>query len=205
MVNSWSRSMAWLPALLLWTCAAAGAGCGSSSPARGGGPVAGPVDTHCADMSQPVSAASCLTPPADGGMAAEFGETLYNAEGDDDDCKYHLKFSATPSGVKANQTITFTVTLTYKDGGAPATGAVNAAGDGIYIEGYLAATAGTPHVLPNPAPVFSETRAGSGIYTATATFDVAGLWVVRFHLFGNCLDGAEDSPHGHVAFFFDVL
>jgi hydroxypyruvate isomerase len=32
----------------------------------------------------------------DGGTKPEFGATLNNAEGDDDDCKYHVKFTATP-------------------------------------------------------------------------------------------------------------
>jgi hypothetical protein len=201
MVNFWLRKIAWRLVVLLGIFVAS-AGCGSSSSTPSGGPVTGPLDTHCTDMAQSVSAASCLTPPADGAVAGDFGDPLYNAEADDDDCKYHVKFRVTPSAVKVNQTITFTVTVTYKDGGSPATGAVNAAGNGIYIEGYVANM--QTAVLPNPAPVFIETGPGTGIYTANAKFDVSGRWVVRFHLFGDCLDGAEDSPHGHVAFFFDV-
>jgi hypothetical protein len=169
--------------------------------------VTGDLDTHCTGTTPiTVSAASCNIPPEPdpdaGAGGPEFGDTIFNAEGDDDDCKYHVKFSVTPQAIKVGATITFKVTVTYKATGAPATGAVNAAGDGVYIESFVADT--PTHVLPNPAPVFAETPAGSGVYTATAHFDVSGRWVVRFHLFGYCLDGAEDSPHGHVAFFFDV-
>jgi hypothetical protein len=164
----------------------------------------GDLDTHCTGVTPiTVSAASCdVRPDPDAGTATEFGDPMFNAEGDDDDCKYHLKFNVVPQGIKVGATITFKVTVTYKATGTVATGAVNSAGDGIYLESYLADT--PTHVLPNPAPVFAESPAGSGVYTATAKFDVSGRWVIRFHLFGNCLDGAEDSPHGHAAFFFDV-
>jgi hypothetical protein len=185
------------------------AGCSSNSPATSdggaGGPVTGELDTHCTGTTPiTVSAASCTIPPdPDAGTGPEFGDPIYNAEADDDDCKYHVKFTVTPQAIKVGATITFKVTVTYKATGAPASGAVNAAGDGIFIESYVSDM--PTHVLPNPAPVFAETPSGSGVYTATAKFDVSGRWVVRFHLFGNCLDGAEDSPHGHVAFFFDVV
>lgn len=194
----------------LGACVVVGCSSSSSATADGGlgGPVTGALDTHCAGVTPiTVSAASCNIPeeptPADAAAGPAFGDTLFNAEGDDDDCKYHLKFTFSPAAVKVGGLVTFKVTVTYMVGGAPATGAVNAAGDGIYIEAYLNDTTQT-HVLPNPAPVFAETPAGSGVYTAQAKFDASGRWVVRFHLFGNCLDGAEDSPHGHVAFFFDV-
>jgi len=195
--------------LFVFITVAAGAGCSSSTPAATsdggvGGPVTGDLDTHCMGKTPiTVSADSCNIPPdPDAGAEPEFGDTLFNAEGDDDDCKYHVKFTVMPQPIKVNEEITFKVTVTLKATGAPATGAVNAAGDGIYIESFLSDR--PTHVLPNPAPVFAETPAGSGVYTAKASFDAAGRWVVRFHLFGNCLDGAEDSPHGHAAFFFDV-
>ena len=137
----------------------------------------------------------------DAGAAPEFGETLFNFSGDDDDCKYHVVFSATP--VKVNQNVTFQLTVTHKSDGSPATGAVTSDGNGLYIQAYEDAM--QSHVLPNPAPTASETKAGSGVYTiGPAKFDDAGRWVVRFHMFGNCEDTLEDSPHGHVAFFIDV-
>ena len=35
---------------------------------------------------------------------------MFNAEGDDDDCKYHIIWTSTP--VRENASVTFTVTLT---------------------------------------------------------------------------------------------
>jgi hypothetical protein len=136
--------------------------------------------------------------------AEEMAETMFNAEGDDDDCKYHVAFSATPA-VKVNGTMTFRMTLTKKADGAPATGAIDAQGNGVTIEAYLADN--NFHVLPNTTPAMSavETPAGSGVYTIMPVkFDASGRWVVRFHFFETCSDELPDSPHGHAAFFFDV-
>ena len=36
------------------------------------------------------------------------------------------------------------------------------------------------------------------------TFDDKGTWLIRFHLFENCLDFDPASPHGHAAFFISV-
>ena len=54
--------------------------------------------------------------------------------GDDDDCKYHVVFNATP--VKVNQNVTFQLTVTHKSDGSPATGAVTSDGNGLYIQAY---------------------------------------------------------------------
>ena len=40
-------------------------------------------------------------------------------------------------------------------------------------------------------------------------FDAAGnapghYWTVRFHLYEECNDSPEDSPHGHAAFYVSV-
>jgi len=72
------------------------AGCSSdnnSGPV--GGPVSGALDTHCRDADGGVTATvvgACMTGATaaaldpDGGAPSDYGETLYNAEGDDDDC-----------------------------------------------------------------------------------------------------------------------
>src|SRR5437016_2415814 len=67
-----------------------------------GGAVMG-TNADCASdggAAQPVSMASChpeAAPPDDGGMMGpEYGATMVASEGDDDDCKYHLKWSSTP-------------------------------------------------------------------------------------------------------------
>jgi hypothetical protein len=143
-------------------------------------------------------------PSDDAAPAPEFGDTIYNAEGDDDDCKYHVKFAVTPA-VKTNASLTFKVTVTKKADGTSATGAIDSQGNGIALEGFLSDN--TFHVLPNTTPptMVSETPAGSGVYTITPVkFDTAGRWVTRFHLYETCSDAVETSPHGHVAFFFDV-
>jgi len=207
-------------AVALLACAG-GPGCSSSSSNNNGdasavsGAVTGPVDDHCSAVTPiVVNSASCsVTTLPDAGAAEEDGgqtpqempATEYNAEGDDDDCKYHVSFTTTPA-VKLNTNITFKVTVTKKADGTPATGAVNAQGDGVAIEGYVDSTT-TVHVLPNttPATTASETPAGSGVYTiGPIKFDASGRWIVRFHLYETCTDVLEDSPHGHVAFFFDV-
>jgi hypothetical protein len=194
-----------------------GAGCSSSSSspadAAVGGVVAGAVDMHCQNMTPvKVDPLSCnpplddaSAPGDDGGTgASEFGDTMFNAEGDDDDCKYHMKFtdSAAP---KVNEKVTFNLTLTYLATGAPATGAIDSQGDGVTIEAYL--DSNHTHALPNTTPPLGATEkpAGSGVYVITPVqFDASGRWVVRFHVFETCSDALDTSPHGHGAFFIDV-
>ena len=35
-------------------------------------------------------------------------------------------------------------------------------------------------------------------------FDQPGDWVIKFHIRGDCLDIAEDSPHSHASFLVHV-
>src|SRR5205085_2224712 len=88
-----------------------GAGCSSGPSGPTGGPVTGAVDMHCVmnDMETKTPVGVCIpagTPveagaaddggASDGGGAApEFGPPMYNSEADDDDCKYHVKWSST--------------------------------------------------------------------------------------------------------------
>jgi hypothetical protein len=197
-----------------------GFGCSSSSSNAsvdgGVGFVTGALDNHCsvpAVVTQTVDPASCNPPAPDGGapaddggvVAPEFGDTIFNAEGDDDDCKYHIVASVTPS-VTVGGALTFTAKVTKLAApGGPATGAIDSAGDGVAIEGFMADT--PTHVLPNTTPLTAETEspAGSGIYKITPVkFDASGRWVVRLHLYETCSDALDDSPHGHIAFYFDV-
>ena len=190
------------------------AGCSSSSSTNDGGgqggagalggAVAGPVDDHCASVTPiAVNPASCH--PATTGADIDAGPEeeapiLYNAEGDDDDCKYHVSFTTTPAHVALNQNITFNVTATLL--APPATGTPATAAD-IQIESYLADN--QFHVVPNTNTTPTESPAGSGQYKVTPVkFDAAGRWVVRFHLYEDCSDLSDDSPHGHVAFYLDV-
>ena len=181
-----------------------GAGCQSTPDATGpvGGTVTGALDTHCKATSkvQPTNAAAChATLDMSGGTAdmgaavdePDYGDTLFNAEGDDDDCKYHLKFSFTP--IRKSGKVTFTAVVTSLATGQPVTGAA------VEPEVFLSET----HPAPNSGS--STTESPPGTYTVgPIVFDASGRWTLRYHLFESCTDAAEDSPHGHGAFFIDV-
>jgi hypothetical protein len=121
---------------------------------------------------------------------------MYNAAGDDDDCKYHISWTSTP--IRLNTDVTFTVTVTTLSDGKPVSCA------GVRAEVFL----GDTHAVPSP-PQGTESPAGSGVYkVGPVKFDMpstaATPWTVRFHLFEQCSDAPADSPHGHAAFFVDV-
>jgi hypothetical protein len=165
---------------------------GSRGPA--GGPASGPADTHCVlpdggVREQVVSASSCQV-TGDAGIL-DYGATMYNAEADDDDCKYHVKFTSTP--IYENTDVSFTVVATQKAGGAAAAGA------NVIAEIFLSDT----HPAPNSNQGTSESPPGT-FRVGPIRFDAPGKWTVRFHLHQDCADVLKDSPHGHAAFFIDV-
>jgi hypothetical protein len=184
-------------------------GCSSSDSKDGStgdlGPAGGPIDAgavaaRCATANDggplvtTVDPAACMPDagelPDGSEEEEEYPPTMFGAEGDDDDCKYHIAFTTTP--VHRNTDVTFTVTATFKDGGAPVLMALP------YIESYLDDT----HPIPN-APT-QTTEVGNGTYTiGPIRFDAAGDWTVRFHFNDQCTD-SEESPHGHGAFFIRV-
>src|SRR5579883_813456 len=205
-----------------------------SSP---GQPTPGPADTHCAlddggMIVQPTNQASCTVADAgaasgdDGGAADDaatsadsggpsgggadscpYGPTMYGQESDDDDCKYHVKWTSTPiceqGGGPAPAPVIFTVTVTNKVDGTPLTGAATR------IEAF-ATTAGdwdaatycdtkSTHIDQNN--LFDPLHEGPpGTYKGPVYFDQPGQWTVRFHFFENCFDVLETSPHGHAAY-----
>src|SRR4051812_24777879 len=78
-----------------------------------GGPVAGAADGHCAGRVQATGPSACQSRARDAGDALDdYGETLYGNEGDDDDCKYHVTWTATDLYQGAG--VYFTVTATDK-------------------------------------------------------------------------------------------
>lgn len=169
---------------------------GSTDMGPAGGPVTGALDTHCnADggvRKQPVDPAVCKYRP-DGGMATgDYGDTLWNAEGNDDDCKYHVVWSAaTP--IYRNTDVTLALTLTTLADGKAATGAEP------YIEPFLS------DMHAGPGTNQKATEDSPGHYKiGPIRFDEAGKWTIRFHVHGDCYDYAEESPHGHIAFFVNV-
>ncbi len=185
--------------------------CGSSGPSGpAGGPAPGSADMHCIDPStgdmitQTTSQTDCqFRPPPDAALPPdapgttgpdappEFGVTMYGTSGNDDDCKYHVSWTATP--IYENDNVFFNVVATSTTVSGPVTGA------NIYAEVYLNDT--------HPAPPTNQSAMESppGTYkVGPIQFDAPGMWTVRFHLFENCLDYADDSPHGHAAFYVDV-
>ncbi len=201
--------------------AAAACSSGSGSGATGpvGGAVTGAADTHCTDpgtgaaIKSPIGA--CVDPcpvdtggtsgttgdtgnnggggAGDSGGGSDFGATMYNSEGDDDDCKYHVMWTSTP--VRRNADVTFNVTVGRRLDGMPATGA------DVTPEVFLTIS----HPTPTSQIPSHETPAGSGTYeVGPLRFDAAGRWTVRFHFYEHCCDQFDDSPHGHAAFYVDV-
>ena len=192
----------WIELLLVAGPALGAAGCSEDgddpgpSCAAPGGAVTGAADTHCTvngtRIVQPTDLAECNTigtgeDPAGGDELDPF----FGTQADDDQCKYHVTWSTTP--VCANDNVTLTAVITSLEDNAPVTDA------DPDLEVFLSDT----HLAPN---VSSRTTEGPpGTYTVTPVrFDASGRWTVRWHLFEDCMDASEESPHGHVAFYMDV-
>lgn len=172
-------------------------GCSSSNSMTGpvGGPVSGLADTHCdlpdgGVFAQVTHLSVCNLPVQDAGPT-DYGATMYNSSANDDDCKYHVAFTASP--VQKNLNVTFTVTATTLIDGLPATGA------DVLTETFLNDT----HPAPNSGTATTESPPGT-YSIGPVIFDESGQWTVRFHLHENCQDQTADSPHGHAAFFISV-
>ena len=187
------------------TTPSADAGGVDATPAGpAGGPVMGAADMHCklgdgGMKVQETRTASCHPAPvdagaSDGGASPDtnpYGPTVFNAESDDDDCKYHTKWTASP--IYQNTDVTFTLVGTVLADGKPLSGAAP------YTEIFLDET----HPAPPTKAATTETSPGS--YTmGPVRFDKPGKWTVRFHVFGDCVDLNDDSPHGHIAFYVNV-
>jgi hypothetical protein len=205
----------------------------TSGPTSPSGEVIGPPDSHCAapdgtlmvqtigvceviDPTRvPTGSSTCgVTFTADAGPGATanpdagvnddagapasvYGPTMYGSAGNDDDCKYYVSWISTPIVEKADTF--FTVTALRVQDMQPATCA------GVIPDVSLDppdggfSTHGVP-APPNPSPEIMP-----GVYkVGPIRFDEAGTWTVRFHLFEECSDTPDDSPHGHAAFFVKV-
>ena len=197
------RGSRWLGSFAVTSVALACAGvlavaCSSSSSCpTPGGPASGAPDTHCVDpdsgapTATPTSQASCHPDAGADAAPTDYGPPLYGTTGNDDDCKYHVTWSATP--MCENEGVVFTFTATNAVDGTPVTGASAEA------ELFLTPT------HPAPTPFVTSTEGPPGTYTTqSARFDKAGQWTVRLHLFESCSDLLGDSPHGHVSFYVDV-
>jgi len=155
----------------------------------------GPADDHCGSDVTVVDMSVCHvvdTSDVDAGEGggSDFGETMYGMEGDDDDCKYHIKWSAT--SLCQDEDVYFTLDLTYKADSKPVKGAMPEP-DITLNETVPADTA---------AAEAEETSAGH-YRLGPVRFSQSGDWTVRFHFNDNCTD-SETSPHGHAAFFVTI-
>jgi hypothetical protein len=186
-----------------------------SMPSKG--TTSGAADSHCNGVTpQTVNPASCdvmdagpmvdsgPTPDAGapgpcGENGPDYGATMYGNEGDDDDCKYHVTWTATP--ICENTGTYFVVTADYLTrNSAPLTGACT------FAEVCLNNTHPGPNIDSRP-PAGNQTvvEGPPGTYTiGPVQFDAAGDWTVRFHFNEICCDIANDSPHGHAAFHITV-
>lgn len=196
----------------VWACALALglspiAACGSDKQTatcpHPGQATPGAQDTHCAGVTpQSVALSTCHqgapagdanTMAADGNMLMSvYGPAMYGTQGSDDDCKYNVTWHADP--ICENQDVMFYVMPTYLADGGAVTGAKPR------LEVFLNDT--TP--APNTNQVPTETSPGA-YSVGPIRFDRPGQWTIRWHLFEDCTDYAESSPHGHAAFYVTVF
>lgn len=128
---------------------------------------------------------------ASAGGGSHFGATMYNTEGDDDDCKYRVSWSSSP--IQENTSVMFTVTARRLADGQPAKGA------NVGLTAFLTAT------HPTPSPSINNGELPGGMYNiGPVVFDAPGMWTVRFILYPTCSDMPADSPQGHAAFYVAV-
>jgi hypothetical protein len=164
----------------------------------GGGPVTGAMDRHCYDpdagaMFGMVDPAQC-TVDAGPSTGPQFGDTMYNTSGNDDDCKYFVSYVISTTGICKNNGTFFTVTL--KDA---TTMAAIAHANNVRPEVFNTAT-----MAPVSTASSMTTETSNGVYKiGPVTFTTAGNYTVRFHFYENCTD-TPTSPHGHAAFFVTV-
>jgi hypothetical protein len=146
------------------------------------------------------AAAQPVPGPCDeNGIDGAYGTTMYGTEGDDDDCKYHVSYTASP--ICENKGTYFVVTANYLTGaGGPLTGA------STFAEVCLSDTHPGPGIDGRPPTGQQQVVEGPpGTYTiGPVQFDAPGDWTVRFHFNEFCCDVADDSPHGHAAFHVTV-
>jgi hypothetical protein len=125
---------------------------------------------------------------------SDYGETMYNDMGSDDDCKYDVIWSSTP--IRENVDVTFTVTVKRRADDDAAETSADVTPE-IFLDVFTPAD--------TARSTSKETPAGSGSYVVgPVRFTKAGQWTVRFHFNESCSDENEDSPHGHAAFYVNV-
>jgi hypothetical protein len=148
-------------------------------------------DAGGTDAASVDGSAGAAVDAGDAGAVSNFGATMYNSSGSDDDCKYDVKWTST--AVKENVGVLFDVNAIRRIDGKPATGA------NVQLDVYLNDHHPTPSFnIPN------KESAGGNYQAGPVIFDAPGRWIVRFHFYETCSDAPADSPHGHAAFYVNV-
>jgi hypothetical protein len=140
----------------------------------------------------------CTGPCDENGADGAYGYTHFGTSGNDDDCKYQVSYTASP--ICENNGTYFVVTASSLATGKPVTGA------STFAEVCLSSSHPAPTIDARPPNGDQQVVEGpAGVYTVgPVQFDSSGTWTVRFHFNEFCCDVADDSPHGHAAFFIDV-
>jgi len=161
----------------------------------GGGAVSGATDDHCMGTFVTVDPSQCTVDAGDntGGSGDDFGATMSNSSGNDDDCKYFVSFTVAGGACVGTDNF-FTITLEDATTKAPITGAT-----GIRPEIFVTSN-GTP---VNTSSSHTTEMSGGQYKIGPIRFTTSGNYTVRFHFFEDCTD-SESSPHGHAAFFVNV-
>jgi len=212
--------------LLNVSCSSSDDSSGNTSADAGppGGPVSGAEDHHCDGIpTVVVDPTTCSGDTSAGGAAdaaggdsssnnsggaadcnqthdADYGDTLFNDSGDDDDCKYQASWLSTP--IYLNEPVTFTLTATNKQTTQPLVpledGDIPLTRLDVYQPCDPNRRGPTQNSMAKITPI-----ADGKFSVGPIKFDQPGRWVVRFHLYEQCVDG-DTSPHGHIAFFVNV-
>lgn len=201
---------------------------------EGGGPVAGPEDTHCNDragndIAQPVGKCVHGDPGAGGTGGEGSGDHDHAAAGagndhDHDhagaggagsehehgaDEPYEIRYNDHAADDDCKYDASFSTSCLKVNTPVTLTFKLRERASGDFGSG---ATPDSPEIFlaDNPSHIspsinITATEGPSGEYAIKPVlFDVPGRWVVRFHYFEECSDVPADSPHGHVAFYVDV-
>jgi hypothetical protein len=170
-----------------------------------GGATEGVADTHCAlsdggSRVQTIDFPQCGADagPDAGSRACPYGETAFGHEADDEDCKYHIKWTSDPV---CNATLDargyvigtqFTLTVTNRADNSPLSRAAK-----LTVDASRTSPAGAG-CDDSALPSF-QLGATDGTYAGNIEFDQAGQWTIRVQIDDNCVN-LPASPYGHVAF-----
>lgn len=126
-------------------------------------------------------------------LKGQFAPTLHGSEGDDDQCKYHVKLQV--DSVAQDRDVSFTLDVTKLSDGSP----VKDDAPEPSIEAFSSSSR-----MASTTDVKSTMIAPGKFTVGPVRFDECGRWTVRFHLFPHCGNDFADSPYGSIAFFLDV-